>query len=421
MDVRRAISSIIGLTLLSVAAQSQVKPYSLADYLKVALTRNLLIGSADQATASAEYGNSAIRNGFFPQISVGSHLIVAPGYDEAITNGGEFGAQLGGTYTIYDGGARSLEIEKGGIGVERTRVNRTRVAADVVFAVSVAFVEAAKEKRELGVVAQGYALISDYLQLTKQLHASGQGSETDVLKTTVELNNASIDIATRKVAYRNALLTLSQASGLSIEDVVDVDTTLVYADYDTTLDLERNIDLQSGELEVKQARLDAQIAGSKLKPSVSVAADAGALTSLPNVRPGLAGVFGASIGLSFSIPVFTFGSIEDSYRAANASANSLALQNDYARSSLRSVFQMTRNDIESADSEMSSLQKNLGVAEQSLLLSRARYAGGSGLSIEVLDAIRSNDQIRLAIEDARAERDTDIFKLNRLNYAGVSR
>ena len=400
---------------------AQMKPLSLSDYLKAALRSNPLLGSAAQAKASAKYGSEAIRKSYYPQIGIGSHLIVAPGYDPAITNGGEFGAQISGSYTIYDGGARSYEIQKGGVAVEQGSFNQARVKADVIYSVSTAFVAAVKEKRELDVVEEGRRLLDNYLQLVKQLHAAGQGSETDVLKTTVDLNNESIDINARRVSYANSLLSLAQAAGLPATEVDNVDTSLVSISYDTTFHAERSVDLQSQALILKQANLEAQIADSKLRPTVSVGADAGALTSLPNIAPGLPNVFGASVGISVSVPVFTLGSLEDSYKASKANAESISLQNVYARSSLDHDFEATRNDIARAGSEIEALEDNLVVAEQNYLLSKARYAGGSGLSIEVLSAIQMVNQIRLAIEETRAQMEMSILKLNRINYSGANK
>lgn len=404
--------------LLTTRALAQVKPLSLSDYLKAALQRNPLLRSAEQTAASAKYRGEAIRKSYYPQIGIGSHFIVAPGYDPAITNGGEFGAQISGVYTIYDGGARGYEIQKGGVGVEEGTLNQTRTEADIVYSVSTAFVAAQREKRELEVVEDGYNLLDNYLQLVKQLHASGQGSETDVLKTTVDLNNAMIDIEARKVAFKNSLLTLSQATGLPSSEVADVDSSVVSIPYDTTFNEGKNIDLASQVLASKQVELEAQIVGAKLNPTVSLGADAGALTSLPSVRQGLANVFGASVGISISVPLFTFGSIEDYYNAAQANAKGVSLQNEYSRILLERDFEGTRNDIENAESEIAALKRNLVVADQNLLLSRARYAGGSGSSLEVIDAIQMVNQIRLSIEEANARMETDILKLNRLNYSG---
>ncbi len=47
------------------------------------------------------------------------------------------------------------------------------------------------------------------------------------------------------------------------------------------------------------------------------------------------------------------------------------------------------------DPELIELRANLSIAEENLLLSKARYAGGSGLSIEVLDAIQAASNIKI--------------------------
>ena len=320
---------------------AQVKPYSLPDYLKIALVRNPLVNSAQQSRASAEYAGKAVNEGYYPQIGISSHFLFAPGYDEAITNGGEIGAQITGSYIIYDGGARSLEIEKSGVNIHQGDLNAARTKGDIVYSVSVAFVEANKEERELAVVEQDYALLSDYLGLVKQLHASGQAGESDLLKTTVDLNDASMEVQSRNASLRNSLLDLAQAAGISDEEETDVDTSVVSLAFDTTFAPDQNIELRSNDLQLRQAELDAQLATSQLGPSISMVADAGALTSLPNLKQGFANVFGASFGISFSLPVITFGSTEDRRLAAEAAAKSISLQNEYSKSSIVHDFETT--------------------------------------------------------------------------------
>jgi outer membrane protein len=422
MNFKQFVSALFVVCALlpTTLVRAQVKPISLSDYLQAALKYNPLIGSAEQARASAGFNSEAVQKSYCPQIGVGSHLIFAPGYDQAVTNGGEFGAQIMGSYTIYDGGMRSYEIQKGKVGVEQGTVNQNKTRADIIYAVSTAFIAAVKEKRELAISEQGYDLLRNYLQLVKQLQASGQGSETDVLKTTVDLNNAMIDIDARRVAFKNSLLTLSQATGLPVNEVTDVDSSMISIPYDSTFNEEKNIDIASLELALKQAELEAQVVGARLGPTLSLGADAGALTSLPNIMPGYKNILGASVGIAVSMPLFTFGSIEDNYNAAEASAKSVSLQNDYSRILMERDFEGTRNDVANAESQIAALKSNLVVAERNLLLSKARYAGGSGISLEVLDAIQMVNQIKLAIEEANARMASDILKLNRLDYTGVN-
>ncbi len=416
--------NVVGLflALLIFAASpviAQVRPVTLSEYVNAALRKNPLVGSAAKAKESAVYSSEAVRKGYYPQIGIASHLIVAPGYDPVVTNGGELGAQITGSYTIYDGGSRALEVQKGGVGVEQGELGQSRTKADIIYTVSNAYIAAVRQKRELAIVQKEYTLLGDYLHLIKQLHAAGQGSETDLLKTTVDLNNTRIEINNRKVSYRNSLIALAEAAGLRTSEVTDVDSTMPVIPYDTSFDALRNVDLASQALALKQARLDARIAGARMRPNLSVVADAGALTSLPTLEQGLSNVFGASVGISVSVPVFTFGSLQDNYSAAKANAESIKLQNSYSRQVLEREFESTMNDIVKADSAIAALKRNLVVARQNMVLSKAQYAGGSGLSLDVLNAIQMVNQIRLTIEQTEAGREMDVLKLNRLNYAGA--
>lgn len=422
MHLRRIVAGLlfVAFSFCGSTAFGQERPVSLSDYINSALKNNPLMGSAAQSKRSAEFSSQGIRKGYYPQIGLSSHLIVPPGYDPAISNGGEFGAQITGSYLLYDGGAKGLEVSKGDVGVEQGTVGEKRTQADIVYSVSNAYVAAVKQKRELRIVEREYSLLADYLQLIKQLHAAGQGSETDLLKTTVDLNNAQIDINSRKVAYRNALISLAQVAGLPVSEVTEVDSVMPGISFDTTFNAARNVDLESQRLVLKRAQLEAQLAGSRLKPTVSLTADAGALASLPTIEQGLANVFGASVGISVAVPVFTFGSMQDNYSAAEASANSVALQNKYSASVLEREFEATVNQIEQADSEIAALERNLVVAQENMVLSKAQYAGGSGLSLDVLNAIQMVNQIRLSIEDTKATREMSILKLNRLNYSGAN-
>jgi outer membrane protein len=407
-------------TIASPKLCAQVHPASLNEYLTYALQNHPLLVSAAQAKASAVYSNTSLDKSYLPQLGIASHLLTASGYDEAITNGGEIGAQLAAAYTLYDGGALTYEKEKGGLGVEQASLNMTRTRAEILYGVSIAFAGALKQIRELNVAYQRRQQLNDYLQLVTQLHASGHGSEADVLKTTVDLNAATIDIEARKVESLNTLLELGQAAGLPPGSVADVDTTTLSLPCDTVFTPSRNIDLSAQELLLRQAELETEIAGARRGPKISLGADAGALTSMPNLRQGSTNVFGGSLGVSISLPLFTFGSLDNSYNAAEANAKSISMQNAYARTALLKDFVVTKNNIGRATFELSAIQSNLAIAENNLLLSRARYAGGSGLSIEVLDAIQMVNEISLAIEESRYQRAINIFKLNRLNTSGAT-
>lgn len=414
---------VVGFLFLHAAGSSaQIKPSTLDDYLNAALKMNSLVASSRFENSSAVYESKAVRRGYLPQIGINSELVVAPsaGYDPAVTNGGEFGAQIGTSYLLYNGGLKNLQIQKGDVGILQGSANLKKMQADVLYGTAVAFAIAIKARRQLGVLEQNAELLKDYLILVEELHASGQADESDVLNTSVQLKNATIEEDAMKSSYRNALLDLSQESGVPQDEVSEVDTSLLLMTVDTTFHDTSNIDLTAAELEKQSSDFDAEIIRTQANPSVSLEADAGALTSLPNIKPGLPNLFGAEVGVSFTLPVITYGYYDNQYTAAHLKAQSLSEQNLFLKKSLMAQFAQARNDYEQANAELISLESNLTTARQNYVLTKAKYAGGSGSSLEVLYAIQLINQIEMSIEETRATILVSAFKMQRLNYSGAA-
>lgn len=197
-------SLAVSSSLLSAdSLPAQTRFFTLNDYLNGALKMSPRIASSRLERRSAVYGSEAVSQGHLPQIGISSQLVVAPtvGYDPAVTNGGEFGAQLGASYVLYNGGLKNLQMQKGDLGVLQGTANMRKVQADVLYNTSVAFSFAVKEKRELTVLQQSVEVLKDYLILVREIHASGQGSESDVLNTSVQLNNAMIEEESMENGY----------------------------------------------------------------------------------------------------------------------------------------------------------------------------------------------------------------------------
>ena len=416
-----AIIIVAHLLLLFNMSNAQVKYHGLDYYLKAALKQNPLLISSRLEESAATYENDAIHRSYYPQIGINSQLLVAPswGYDPAVTNGGEFGAQLGTSYVLYNGGLKNLQMEKGDLGIQQGTAGLKKLQGDILYNTCLAYTFAVKEKRELVVLKENVDLLKDYFTLVTQLHAGGQASENDLLKTSVRLNNAVIEASAKETSLRNALLDLSRETGVSPAEVTDVDTSTVLNDIDTSFSTSKNIDLTSAELEKQNAEFDAEISHTQSRPAVSLSADAGALTSLPNLQRGLGNVFGVSFGVSFTLPVISYGYFDSQYKAAQLKAESVSEQNTFLRMSLESEFVQARNNYLQAKKQLDALTANLSTAQQDLVLSKAKYAGGSGSSIEVLDAIQSINDTKVSIEETRNLISISEFTMRRLNYSGV--
>lgn len=401
----------------SAMSQETGTPFTLSDFLREALKHNQIIASATNQQLSQVFNSMSVRKSYLPQFSIGSHLIIAPskGYDPAITNGGEFGAQIAGTYLVYDGGARSISIRKADVEVDRSKAILASTTADVLYLVSNAFVEAEKQERELIVLQNNYNMLQEYLKVVEALHVSGQASESDILKTMVRVNNARISLEAQRTSFKNALMNLAIYSGVPVNKITGVDTTINIEAADTTFLPDRNPEIRSANLKLHSEKLQVAIAKAQMKPVVSAGVDAGALTSLPNLQQGLANVFGASAGIYISMPVINLGAIEDRVKSEEAITKSIEAENQFLANNLKKEFDVARMAYLSSVDKLKALRQNLGVALKNLSLSQARYAGGNGSSLEVLDAIQLVNDIQLSIEETEADLQMSVIAMKRLN------
>jgi len=402
---------------ISAKPQGDKYPFTLSDFLQSALKHNQMVLSATNQQSSAAFSSLSVRESYLPQLNIGSHLIIAPskGYDPAITNGGEFGAQIGGSYLVYDGGSKQLSIRKAEVGVEQSKALLTTTVSDVFYVVSTAFVEAEKQERELVVLQNNYNMLDEYLKLVKALHVSGQASESDILKTMVRVNNARISLETQMASLKNALVNLAVYSGLPTDRVKEVDTSFTIEPTDTVFLPDRNPEIQAGNLQLYSASLQVALAKAQMKPTISIGADAGALSSLPNLQQGLTNVFGASAGIYVSMPIITLGAIEDRVKSEEAITRSIEAQNQFLVKNLAKEFEIARRGYFRSIDKLKALRQNLDVALENLSLSKARFAGGSGSSLEVLDAIQLVNDVQMSIEETRADLQLSLIAMKRLN------
>lgn len=415
------ISASVLLSLIFTAATfPQTKPLTLNDCIKIALKQSPMVSASEYDKASASVARSAIEKSYLPQFSGSSHLIAAPtaGYDPAITNGGEFAAQLGLSYRLYEGGLKNVLLEKGDLSVQQQNTLSEITRGDLIYATSLAYWQAVKEKKELDILGRNVNALDDYLQLIKSLYAAGQANKTDILKTQVQLGNANVALQAKEASFNNSIISLARLVGVEPK-TVDVDTTLSTAiSYDSTFNAGGSIDLVSAKLQESSALLEADAIRTELKPRISIEADAGALTSLPNLQEGFSNVFGASLGINVSVPLFTFGSIADRATSAEYTAKSISERNKYLQQSLSAQFAQALNNVKLGERLLLELESNLKAAGENFLLSKAKYAGGQGSSLEVLDAIQLLNNLQLSIEETRNDILANAYTLKRLNFDG---
>ena len=414
---------LLFLSIWSVPLSLAQRVLTLEDCVNTALQQNLSLRSADVAVRSAELARDEADRAGRPQVRASAKALVAPysgsiGYDPAITDGGQYSAQLGVLGLLYDGGARSLKARELDADLERGRIETRRAARGVRASVSAAFFDLLASTEHSALQRQRIDELSRTLDLVERLYRGGGAGYTDVLKTQVSLGNARVELAKVTQAGLSAKLSLAEAMGTpedtafaiaaaaALPDSAAADSLLRLAAVDSA----RSLDLQIARLNVERSIIGVDAARAEQRPAVSLSGDVGLLTSGDNLKlPSgeRAATVGYSVGLSIEHLLFDWGAAGLRVEQRQLESDQLRLSYELQRQTMRSALERLRAEIRSTVAQIGAIGKTLNIAEDNYALTKAQYAGGGTSALEVLSAEQLLAESRLAALQSR----TDLLRL----------
>ncbi len=386
--MRKLILLNLIICLFQLKSYAQTDSLSLSKAIELALKHNQNITLANQEIEKSKYALKEARSNLFPSIYGTSHYIYAPenGYDPVVTNGGEYGLQISANYALFDGGIRSALINKANVNIKGKNLSLQQTKSEIRYLVRVVYFEISAAKNELNAQRNGVTELTNYLQLLEQLKAGGVATESDVLKAKVDLNNLLITLETSKQKIEKLTFDMNNLLGRRIDEPLNI-----YEDNpaDTTTNLNstanKMIDLELVQNEAKASGYDINIAKGEKLPQLSITGDAGVLGVKPNNIKQDAGY---SLFLSFNIPLFTWGRIESRIQQAEITQKQALTKVALTDRSLQTQRFSILSEIELAKKNMKNYQSSIKTAEENYLSSEARFKGGSGTNLDVLDAHR---------------------------------
>ena len=374
--------------LFQLVSFAQTDSLSLNQAIELALRHNQNITLANQEIEKSKAALKGVKSNLYPSIYGTSHYLYAPenGYDPVVTNGGEYGLQLNANYTLFDGGIRSALINKSSVNIEGKNLSLQQTKSEIRYLVRIVYYQITAAKNELVAQRKGVKELSEYLQLLEQLKSGGIASESDVLKAKVDLNNLIISLETAKQNIEKLKFNLNNLLGRRIDEPLEIyesavsDTSTMYSS-----NLNKMIDLEVVQNEAKASSYEINIVKGERLPQLSIIGDAGVLGVKPNNIKQDAGY---SLFLSFSVPLFTWGGIDSRIQQAEISQKQAMTNVDLTDRALQTQRFTILSEIELAKKNMINYQSSIKTATENYLSSEARFKGGSGTNLDVLDAHR---------------------------------
>ena len=386
--------------LSSVACASD--QLTLNQCLEIAKSNSPELRIAENGLRSSEIGRSIADKARWPRFSIAGNASYAPaslsfGYDPAVSNGGEYGARLVAEQTIYDGGLMGLDIRLAETEVRGQSLAYRQQERDLVFSIRQAFVDMLLAQRQAELRDSSVNRLIDYLGLVERLNEAGTVGYTDFLSTQVDIDNARVDAMAAAESLKSARFNLARLMGTPDDTTFmirgSLDTLLIDAK-DTLaflpeMKLDQNLDVVAAQIGRTQSQIALAQTKAQWKPSVSVVADAGVVTSRENLllpRSERYNSVGYSVGVTLDMPLWDWGTRKAQIRKSSLDLRSSTEYIDLVRRDILTAYRTTRSQMTSALRRLQSIRQMTETAQKNYLLSTAKYADGAVTASEVLIA-----------------------------------
>jgi outer membrane protein TolC len=391
---------------------------SLNHFLSAARKNSPALRMAANALRSAEASRGEIGATLLPRLNGVLGATYAPlpptfGYDAALSNGGQLGAQIILHQSLYDGGTRTLRDDQAVLDLRRLGLEATLAERDLEFAVRVAYVEVLRGDAVVALQRAALERLEGYAGLVRRMNKSGVVGYTDVLKVEMQVAAAQIAVAGAAQEAATARLALLEAAGeqsgpaFSVAGSLEEMSAAALDDRPAPSDSSGGtpLDLDVADVAVERGVVERELTTHERYPVVELTADAGYLRSLENFKlPAEERIrgFGYSIGIGVEVPILHWGAIGLRVEQKELALDDLRQKREILRRSLASDISRTKSGLSTARAQLAILREGSARAEEGYLLTKSMYAGGGAIAMEVLAAHQAISDTRLAEIQTRA-------------------
>jgi outer membrane protein TolC len=396
----RATALTLGLFLVlpgGVLSAQEPPAMSLEQAIEAALRHSPLMAQAEGAVLNAESGERSALGAYLPSLSLrsGSTRSSATRYNQqtaTIITGApavNYTAGLSSSIDLFTGFRRGAESNRAHAQTTAAEAGLVQQRFQVVLTTKRAFFDVLRADELIRVSAARVERAQEGLDAAKRRSQVGSSTQSDVLRSQLELNNARQALAQAENQQRSATYALGRLVGA---------TGAVGARSDGSLDPRPlNLDrealaqevlrqapaVRAAEASSGSADASARAARAQYLPTVSASAG----YDFSNRELAIAtGTKSWSLGVSLSYPLFNRFQREDNVGRANVAANIARTQLEDARRTARAELERILGSLELAEQQVELTEEAVRVAEEDMRVQQERYRLGVST---ILDQVTS--------------------------------
>ena len=387
--------------------------HSLDYYIETGIKNSPLLKDYQAQIQSNGIDSQKIKAAFKPQVGLNGQVYYAPnfngyGYDGAVTNGGNYQAQVGVTQQLIMKKSKRVQFE--GIDIQNKYLgNQTEITAlELKKAITEQYIIAYKDYSLLQAVQQVLDLLSNEQDALRPLVQRGIYAETDFLNVRMIQETQLLNYRQSKMQYRMDLYSLNILCG--IDDTALVELGKPEINITQTFDAANSVLLRQYRIDSLKFANRKSLVDLNYQPKLEAFGDAGLWTSyLPTAYKN----FGAGIGLNFSMPLYDGKQRKMEYQKIALSAQiSRNYENFYRRQYLQQLQQL-KDELRSTDELVAETNKQLDLANQLISMYKAQLDRGLVKVTDLVLAINNYINFKSSLTQTNISR---LQIINQINY-----
>jgi outer membrane protein TolC len=279
-------------------------PGNLDFYLQQALQNSPLLKDYQNQVQAGQVDSQIIRSGYRPQVTGSSVNLYAPtihgwGYDQAISNGGNFSTLVAVNKTLVghkhlDAQFETIQLQNQGL------ANSSRISEqDLKKNVTAQYITTFGDIQQLNFNREVYSLLSKEETLLKDLTEKNVYRQTDYLAFLVTLKQEGLLLRQLQIQYQNDYGTLNYLCGIMDTSALSLEEPPVHLQ--SLPDINQSVFFRQYHIDSLKLRNNRSLVDFNYRPKASLYADGGySSTFMYDAYKN----FGVSFGVMVTVPIY---------------------------------------------------------------------------------------------------------------------
>lgn len=406
---RKKLIIILLFLVSGILAQAQPLDF----YLQKGLENSPLLKDLRNQILSGKLDSLLTQASYKPQINQISHVMYAPvakkyGYDEAITDGGNYSAVVGLEQSLFNQRIKSNQFKAISLIQQTIEADRKITEIELKQAITEQYLTAYSDYAQIEFNRNILALLTEEQTILKSLAEQGIYAQTDLMNLSLSISSQNITIQQANLQFRNSLAILNYICGIPESTTVRLEKP--------TLNVQNVFDVKNSPAMLK-FRIDSlkninnkESVDLNYRPKVSAFADAGFQAIRPENIPHN---FGTSFGLNLTVPIYDGKQRKLQYeKTALAESSRLDYQSFYTTQYKQQVNQLTEQ-LKLTDELISGIRNQLLEQEKLITIYKVEIGKGMVRFLDFLDAVNNYTQAKNNLTITEMNR---LQIINQMNY-----